>query len=77
MSRAHDRESWMHPVDEAILRYLAVERAEYPALIANRVGSHTGHVERRCAVLERREYVEAVSGEVVYRITDRGRNWLD
>jgi predicted transcriptional regulator len=76
MSRTDRREPWMHPADEAILRFLAVERAEYPALIANRIGCHAGHVEDRCAELARRGLLEPVSGEVVYRITDAGREKL-
>lgn len=69
--------TWMRPVDEAILGFLAEERAEYPAIIANRTGAHTSYVERRCAALATHDYLEAVSGEVVYRITDRGLAHLD
>lgn len=67
----------MRPCDEAILRFLSQERAEYPAIVANRIGAHTPYVETRCEVLASRGYLEAVSGEVVYRITDRGVDAVD
>lgn len=66
------RRRWMQPCDEAILAFLQDERAEYPAIIANRIGAHTPYVERRCEALASRGYLEAVSGEVVYRITAEG-----
>lgn len=66
------REPWMRPGDRAILRFLATEGAEYPAIVANRTGMHVPRVEERCEVLAERGLTEAVSDEVVYRITEDG-----
>jgi predicted transcriptional regulator len=71
------RPAWMYPGDEAILRFLRAERAEYPSIIANRVGMHVPYVEERLERLAERELAEPVSGEVVYRITEEGRSVLD
>lgn len=65
-------EAWMRPGDRTILRFLAAEGAEYPAIVANRVGMPASRVERRCVALAERGLVEAASGEVVYRVTDDG-----
>lgn len=73
----HTQTSWVRPADRLILEFLDDRRADYPALIAGRIGVHTPYVERRCAVLEERGLLEAVSEEVVYRITDRGVAYLD
>jgi DNA-binding IclR family transcriptional regulator len=66
----------MQPADERILRQLEAERQDYLALVANRLGMHLGYVERRCAVLVDHGLVEPVSGEVVYRTTERGEQFL-
>jgi len=62
----------MRPGDRAILRFLAAEGAEYPAIVANRIGMPASRVEERCAALAERGLAEAASGEVVYRVTDAG-----
>lgn len=77
MSDTSSTARWMRPADEAILRFLSRERAEYPAIIANRTGMHTPYVERRCRALVDHGLIEPVSQEVVYRITARGRSHLD
>lgn len=59
--------------DRRILRYLAAETVEYPALIASNTGLHVPLVERRCRSLAEAGLLEAVSGEVLYRLTDCGR----
>lgn len=59
--------------DRRILRYLARETVEYPALIASNTGLHIPLVERRCRSLAADGLLEAVSEEAVYRLTDRGR----
>jgi predicted transcriptional regulator len=66
----------MRSADERILRQLQEERPDYLALVANRLGMHLRYVERRCAVLVDHGLVEAVSGEVVYRTTERGERFL-
>jgi predicted transcriptional regulator len=66
----------MQPADERILRQLRDERPDYLALVANRLGMHLRYVERRCAVLVEHELVEPVTGEVVYRTTERGEQFL-
>ncbi|MFC7166203.1 hypothetical protein [Halospeciosus flavus] len=73
MSDASHPGDELRPTDRAILEFLAGERVEYAAIVANRVGLHTPLAERRCAALVERGYLEAVSGEVVYRITEEGR----
>jgi predicted transcriptional regulator len=69
--------AWSRPADSAILEFLVDQRAEYPAIVANRTGMHTPHVERRCEELAERGLIEAVSGEVVYRVTDAGRRAVE
>lgn len=69
--------SWMRTADRQILEFLATHRADYPALVASRLGIHTPYVERRCTVLAEQGMIEAVSEEVVYRITDRGLQYLE
>lgn len=59
--------------DESILACLDESRAEYPAIVANRTGLHVPYVRRRCDWLAGEGLLERVSDEVVYRITDDGR----
>jgi DNA-binding IclR family transcriptional regulator len=66
----------MRAADERILRQLQEEQPEYLALVANRLGMHLRYVERRCDVLVEHGLVEPVSGEVVYRTTERGERFL-
>lgn len=68
---------WLRPEDAAILSYLSRERPDYVPLIANRLGLHLSYAERRCDRLAEAELVEPVSGEVVYRITERGDRCLE
>lgn len=60
--------------DHRIVRYLADTNVEYPALIASHTGLHVPLVERRCRLLVGAGLLEPVSGEVLYRLTDRGRS---
>jgi hypothetical protein len=69
--------AWSRPADRVILSFLADQRAEYPAIVANRTGMHTPHVEQRCEELADRGLLEAVSGEVVYRVTEAGQRAVD
>lgn len=69
--------SWMRTADRQILEFLADRRTDYPALIASRLGIHTPYVERRCAVLAEEGMLEAVSEEVVYRITEPGLEYVE
>lgn len=62
--------------DERVLTYLAGGGADYPALIAGNTGLHVPHVEKRCDALAEAGLIEPVSGEVIYRITDTGRDAL-
>lgn len=68
--------SWVRPADRQILEFLADRRADYPALIASRIGVHVPYVERRCEALADGGLLEAVTEEVVYRITDAGCEFL-
>jgi|GEM_PF-339149 len=71
-----DHHAWMQPGDEAILEFLLTNPPEYAPLIAGRIGMHHTNVERRCRVLADHGLLEAVSEEVVYRLTDRGERLL-
>ena len=62
--------------DHRILQYLA-GGPEYPALIASHTGLHIPLVDRRCKRLEATGFIEPVSNEVIYRLTDRGRGVVD
>lgn len=62
-------------VDEIILEELDKVKLDYPVLIASRRGIHSNFTVQRCRELEQRGFVEAVSREVTYRITDRGRRY--
>jgi DNA-binding PadR family transcriptional regulator len=67
---------WFRSADAAILSHLSEERPTYAPLLANRLGLPTGYAEARLERLVDEELVEAVSEEVVYRITDRGERCL-
>ncbi len=67
---------WMHPADERILRYLQNNPPDYIPLIANRLGMHLGYVEQRVDSLVTHGFVEPVTGEVVYAVTDTGEQYL-
>lgn len=69
--------AWSRPADPTILGFLSTNEPEYPAIIANRIGMHAPYVEARCRELAERGLVEPVSGEVVYRLTERGERALD
>ncbi|WP_348607463.1 hypothetical protein [Halobaculum rarum] len=62
--------------DERVLRHLADTSVDYPALVAANTGLHIPLVERRMATLAERGFVEAVTDEQVFRITERGRRAL-
>ncbi len=66
-------ESTLSTADRRILQHLAASGADYPALIASNTGLHIPLVERRCEVLEADGLVEPVTGEVLYRVTEYGR----
>ena len=66
----------LHPVDAAVLRHLK-SGVDYPRVIAHRRGVDPVDVERRCERLAERGFVEPVSHEVVYRITDAGLRTLE
>ncbi|MFC7045430.1 transcriptional regulator [Halobacteriaceae archaeon GCM10025711] len=72
-----ERARWMRPADDAILEFLSTERAQYPAIIANRLGMHTTFIESRCEALADNGLIEPATAEVVYRITDTGLAYLD
>lgn len=64
------------PADERILEYLAEHPPDYVPLIANRLGMHLGFVERRRDVLVDLGFVEPVTNESIYGITERGERYL-
>jgi DNA-binding Lrp family transcriptional regulator len=68
---------WMHPADERILRHLRDNPPEYAPLVATRLGLEAGYVERRVETLVEKGMLEAVSGEVVYKTTERGDRHLE
>ncbi|MFC7096908.1 DUF2250 domain-containing protein [Halobaculum marinum] len=63
--------------DQRVLRHLRDAGADYPALVAANTGLHIPLVERRIAALEERGFVEAATGERIYRITEAGRRALE
>lgn len=63
--------------DERILRYLQETGADYPALVAGNTGLHVTLVERHIGLLEDGGYLEAVTGEAVYRTTEAGEAALE
>ena len=63
--------------DRRVLRYLRESGADYPALVAGNTGVHIPLVERRIVTLVERGYIEAVTGETIYRITEAGENVLE
>ncbi|SNR50383.1 DUF2250 domain-containing protein [Halorubrum vacuolatum] len=62
--------------DERILAYLDRAGPDYPALVAGNTGLHVAYVEKRIAMLAAAGFLEPVSGEVIYRITDPGHDAL-
>lgn len=67
----------MRWIDEAILEELRDRRLEYVALLANRRGLHLSYARERCRALAERGFVERTTGEVTYRITEKGERYLD
>lgn len=70
---ATERATRMREADKQILLVLRRDRVQYPALLAAETGLHLPLVERRCDALESRDLIEPVTGEVLYRLTERGR----
>lgn len=70
-------ERTLQPGDTAILEYLTSVKTEYVAMIAARTGLHPPYVCRRCVHLEACGLVENVRDNVLYRITERGCDYLD
>ncbi len=62
--------------DERVLAYLNDVGSDYRAFIAGNTGLYADHVESRLSVLESAGFVEQVTGEPVYRLTDTGREVL-
>ncbi|MFC6754362.1 DUF2250 domain-containing protein [Halorubrum tibetense] len=62
--------------DERVLAYLDDVGSDYGAFIAGNTGLYADHVESRLHVLESAGFVEQVTGEPVYRLTDTGREAL-
>ena len=67
---------WFRSADVAILSHLSDEQPTYVPIIANRLGMPTAYAQERVDRLVDGEFVEPVSAEVVYRITDRGERHL-
>ena len=66
----------MHSADTAILEDLGRSQPDYLPLVANRIGMHLDYVDGRCERLVERGLVTRVTGEAVYRLTDRGEEYL-
>ncbi|MCL9816739.1 DUF2250 domain-containing protein [Natronocalculus amylovorans] len=67
----------LNDADRRVLIHLRDFGAEYPALVASNTGLHIPLVERHCQTLAQRGLIEAVSGEIIYRITDQGIERLE
>jgi len=66
-------EGTLSTAERRILQHLTASGADYPALIASNTGLHIPLVERRCEMLEAAGLIQPVTGEVVYRLTEYGR----
>lgn len=62
--------------DRRVLCHLDETGADYPALIASNTGLHIPLVERRIVELREQGYVEKVSEEAIYRITESGTEFV-
>lgn len=67
---------WMHSADPAILDDLGRNQPDYLPLVANRLGMHLDYVDGRCQRLVERGFLKQVTGETVYRLTDRGEEYV-
>ncbi|WP_255150248.1 hypothetical protein [Halorarius halobius] len=67
----------LRPADRRILEQLRDHPPDYMALVANRLGMPTGYVERRWEVLVDVGYIEPVTGEAIYRLTEQGERYLE
>lgn len=66
----------LRPADRRILEYLRENPPEYIPLIANRLGMNLSYAERRCEILVERELMKPVTNEAIYRLTERGAQYL-
>lgn len=67
---------WPEQVDQQILTELRDNGPDYVPLIANRRGLHVQTVRRRCDQLVTVGYVEKVTEETIFRITEAGERRL-
>ncbi|WP_255196569.1 winged helix-turn-helix transcriptional regulator [Halorarius litoreus] len=67
----------LRPADRRILEHLRDNPPNYIALIANRLGMPTGYVDRRRAVLVEQGFIEPVTAEAIYRLTEAGEAYLE
>lgn len=63
--------------DRRVLSFLHTNGAEFPALIASNTGLYVTLAERRCAFLEETGFIESVDEATVYRLTERGIDYLE
>lgn len=70
------REDRLRPTDAAILDHLAEQGLDYPEVIAAANPASPDRTSRRADALATRGFVERVSPEVVYRVTERGERRL-
>ena len=63
--------------DQRVMSFLHTNGAEFPALIASNTGLYVTLAERRCSFLEEAGYIESVDEATVYRLTDRGIEYLE
>lgn len=66
----------MHPADERILSHLSENPPNYIPIVANKLGMHLGYVERRVETLVELGFLQPVSEEVIYAVTDLGERYL-
>lgn len=66
----------LDPVDGGLLATLDARRFEYGAVLAHEFGLDPSAVRRRCRCLADRGFVERVTRESLYRVTDAGRRYL-
>lgn len=66
----------MRSTDDAILEDFHREQPDYIPLVANRLGMHLDYVDKRCQRFVEHGLLKQVTGEAVYRVTERGERYL-
>lgn len=66
----------LRSADERILTALGEGGPDYVPVVANRLGLPSKYAGRRAALLADRGLIEPITGEAIYRLTERGERYL-